>query len=292
MGLLPNRIRDQFLSPNLGIPWDWRVDSSLNDDASFEYFLSKLNQRLAWADEGRSCSICFGIVINMVRRYVWTTDRAGKKNWRFQPQSLTRFVLIISKLRRRVSFSNFPSEADSYDGMMQLFLLNIALLFVSAVWAFPSGPGSCISGTPLMGSHLNMVSSGALSKYGITLKINGTSITPGKAYSFKAGKSLPISLTSGKSFKGFLIRIGKSGVNTKGFLTKGTSATVQVPAVCTSINIGGISHNSNSPKTSIQGRIKVPSVTSGMKLEVTVVVQNSSGKSVWYKSDYTLNAVA
>jgi hypothetical protein len=36
--------------------------------------------------------------------------------------------------------------------------------------------------------------------------------------------------------------------------------------------------------------LRVNSVISGLKLEVTVVVQNGDSGSTWYKSDYTLNA--
>ncbi len=170
--------------------------------------------------------------------------------------------------------------------------LLIAVLCIAAAGAHPSGPGSCSSPNPLGSGHLNSGTSGALSKYGIVLKIGGKPVTPGVAFSLKAGKSLAITLSSTKTFKGFLIRISKGALNTVGYLKKGTDANTQVLGLCTNAKIGGISHNNSSGKTLASGFISVPTATTGLTLEVTVVVQNSSGKSVWYKSNYVLNAVA
>ena len=175
--------------------------------------------------------------------------------------------------------------------MMFARLLLVALC-IAAAGAFPSAPGSCNSPNPLGSVHLNSGTSGALSKYGIVLKIGGKPVTPGTAFSFKAGKSLAITLSSTKTFKGFLIRISKGTLNTVGYLKKGADTKTQVLGLCTNAKIGGISHTNNLGKTLVSGFISVPTARTGLTLEVTVVVQNSSGKSVWYKSNYVLNAVA
>ena len=168
--------------------------------------------------------------------------------------------------------------------------LFVATLCIAAAGAFPSGPGSCNAPNPLGGSHLTTASSGALSKYGIVLKIGSKPVSPTTVFSLKAGTSSVISLSSTKAFKGFLIRISKGTTNTVGYLKKG-SANTQVLNLCTSAKVGGISHNNNSAKKLIKGSIRIPTVGTGFKLHVTVVVQNSLGTSVWYTSVYTLKAV-
>ena len=141
-------------------------------------------------------------------------------------------------------------------------------------------------------SHLKSGTAGALSAGGFQLKINGAVVKPGTAITIAKGKDLVISLSSasGKSFRGFLMRIGKGTTNTTGFLKIGSDSNVQVASVCTSSKIGGISHKSSSTKTQAKGVLRVNSAITGLKLEVTVVVQNGDSGSTWYKSDFTVNA--
>jgi Reeler domain len=175
-------------------------------------------------------------------------------------------------------------------GTMSLRWILCALLLV-VTQALPTGPGSCNTGNPLGSSHLSSGTSGALSKYGLVLKIGGKVVSPTKAFSVAAGKSLAITLgSSSKTFRGFLMRISHGSTNTSAYLKKSTDANVQVVSLCTSAKVGGIGHNNNSDKKSVSGTLSVPKAGSGLKLEVTVVVQNK-GKSIWYKSDFTLNAV-
>ena len=170
-------------------------------------------------------------------------------------------------------------------------LVITAALFFAIVHAFPSGAGSCKATNPLGSTHLASGTSGALSAYGLQLKIGGKNLTPGTAFSFTSGSNLNIALTSttGKAFKGFLIRIGKTSLTTSSYLKVGTDSNVQVSNQCTLLKVGGLTHKSKSNKKSAKGILSVPSAVSSLKLEVTVVVQNN-GTSVWYKSDYTLNA--
>ena len=99
-----------------------------------------------------------------------------------------------------------------------------------------------------------------------------------------------IKIAGTKSFKGFQMRIGSGSANTVGYLSKGPTSVVQIDKQCSAIKIGGICHNSKVAKTSAQGVILVPTAKSGLKLQITVVV-NNEGVSTWYKSTYTLNAV-
>jgi hypothetical protein len=130
-----------------------------------------------------------------------------------------------------------------------------------------------------------------LSAYGLQLKIGGKTLTPGSVFSFTAGSNPIISLgtNNGKTFKGFLIRIGKPSIAANGYLKVGTDSNVQVSTLCTLLGVGGLTHKSKLGKKLVKGILSVPSAVSSLKLEVTVVVQNN-GTSVWYKSDYTVNA--
>lgn len=175
--------------------------------------------------------------------------------------------------------------------MMQRIVVAVAL-FVAIVHAYSAGAGSCKATNPLGGAHLTAGSAGPLSALGLQLRIGGKLVNPGTTFSFTSGSNVNIALTSttGKTFKGFLIRIGKTSVDSSGYLKVGTDTNVQVSKQCTLIKAGGLTHKSKSDKKSVKGILSVPSAVSSLKVEVTVVVQASSGSSVWYKSDYTLNA--
>jgi hypothetical protein len=174
--------------------------------------------------------------------------------------------------------------------MLHRFVVALAL-FVAVVHAYSTGAGSCKATNPLGGAHLTSGSSGQLSALGLQLRIGGRAVTPGTAFSFTSRSNVNIALTSttGKTFRGFLIRIAKTSLDTSGYLKVGTDSNVQVSTQCTSLKVGGLTHKSKSDKKSVRGILSVPSAVSSLRLEVTVVVQ-ISGKSVWYKSDYTLNA--
>jgi hypothetical protein len=164
-------------------------------------------------------------------------------------------------------------------------------LFVAVVHAYSTGAGSCKATNPLGGAHLTSGSSGQLSALGLQLRIGGKAVNPSTAFSFTSGSNIKIALTStsGKKFRGVLMRIGKTSLDTTGYLKVGTDSNVQVSSQCTQLKVGGLTHKSKIDKSSVAGILSVPSAVSSLKLEVTVVVQ-ISGKSVWYKSDYTLNA--
>jgi hypothetical protein len=170
------------------------------------------------------------------------------------------------------------------------FSLLIHAFMLATTLAFPQGPGSCTAGSPLGSVHLRSGSSGALSKYGIVLKIGGKVASPTKAFNVATGKNLAITLgSSSKTFRGFLMRISQGSTDTSTYLKTSKDANVQVVALCTSTKIGGIGHTNNSDKKSVSGMLNVPTAKNGLKLEVTVVVQNKA-QSVWYKSDFTINA--
>jgi hypothetical protein len=172
---------------------------------------------------------------------------------------------------------------------MQAILVTLFFILSSAV-AYPTYTGGCKAGNSLGGPHLKAPTSGLLSVLGLQLTIGTSPLTPGKALTVKSGTSLPISIvsTGGKTFRGFQIRISKGSTDTSTWLTAGTDANVQVDKFCTIAKVGGISHNSNSDKSSVTGTLTVPKATTGITIEVTVVLDDKP--SVWYKSNYKLIA--
>jgi hypothetical protein len=71
-------------------------------------------------------------------------------------------------------------------------------------------------------------------------------------------------------------------------LGAGKDKFVQVDKFCTMSKVGGISHKDKTDKTSVAGTLKVPSATTGITIEVTIVVDDKP--SIWYKSDYKVVA--
>ncbi|KAI2495766.1 hypothetical protein MHU86_18741 [Fragilaria crotonensis] len=103
-----------------------------------------------------------------------------------------------------------------------IFRLFVASFILLATQAYPTYTGSCKAGNSLAGSHLKSPSKGALSAYGLVLKIGGKSLSPGTTFSFAKGTPLAISLSGNKAFKGFQMRIGSGSASTLGYLKKGS----------------------------------------------------------------------
>ena len=162
-------------------------------------------------------------------------------------------------------------------------LLTISLCLASFAWSFSTGAGSC-NVNPFLAPHVN--ARGKLSSHGASVKINGAAPGSNSVFRIKAGTVLPIELSSSKKFKGFLMRISKTNVNTSTFLGKGSSTNVQVLSRCTTLRIGGLSHISKDLKSSVKGTIKVPKAT-GFTLHVSMVVNTTYA----YTSVYTVTGV-
>ena len=166
-------------------------------------------------------------------------------------------------------------------------ILFLVLSLASSARAFPTGAGSC-NPNPLKSPHKTTFS-GRLNSYGSTsVTIAGKAPSSSSRFSIKAGTTFPIVLSSTMEFEGFLIRISKLGVNTSAYLGRGTSTNVQVPTICTSQRLGGLTHINKTGKKSVRGTIRIPSVGSGFTLHVTIVVNKKQA----YQSVFTVNAVS
>jgi len=175
-------------------------------------------------------------------------------------------------------------------GAANFAILTILLKLIVDSQAFPGFTSNCSPGNPLGGPHLKENSRGPLSSYGLQLKIGNTIISEGNAATVVSGNSLPISLisTNGESFRGFQIRVSKQGIkDTSKYLAVATDSAVQVDSFCTSIGVGGLSHNSKRDKQKVEGTFKPPSSQiDGLKIEIVVV---TSSPSIWYRSEFLVN---
>jgi hypothetical protein len=167
-------------------------------------------------------------------------------------------------------------------------LLLVAALSKS-VDAFSSGAGACGPGnTSVQGPHLMDATTGSLSDGGFTISLDGTALSESKTSTFAVGEDVKVTV-AGKSFKGFLVRLGQTDVDTKGAFTPGGD-DVQVASAC--FDAGGITHKSGSVKTTVSATLNLAEAATDMPVDVTVVVVNSGGKSEYYYSQFMVTAGA
>ena len=174
-----------------------------------------------------------------------------------------------------------------------LLILAVALC-KSSVFAYPSFAGSCNAGNKaLAGSdHLlggNTIKTGSLATGSYAVTLGGSVLTPNVVSTFPTNTNTNLVITGTKAFKGFLVRLGKVG-EINSLTPVGTN--MQVSSICTSSNVGGVSHTNANSKTSITTTLKVTGVASSMPLDITIVVQNSNGLSEYYYSQFLLSSTA
>ena len=176
-------------------------------------------------------------------------------------------------------------------------LLNIR----SYIHAFPSQAGSCEArGKALGGPHLfnTKVGGGPLSDHGLELHLNDKKLQQGISNRIDLGTRHSLQLvatSSGKAFRGFLMRLESPDIDTTEALSVPANANnIQVSEMmCVNIEgVGGLTHTGHDDKTRVKGFLQIDEPAWDLYLEVTVVVQNSGGISEWYYSEYILEATS
>jgi hypothetical protein len=187
--------------------------------------------------------------------------------------------------------------------MIALFVLLGAL--APLVGGYSTGAGSCAEissspGAPVGGKHLSRIeiTSGILEAYDITLTVGDSGpLKTGVPAEFEYGKPhfLTLSCSSNAPYLGFLVRLASPvGIDTTAALTPFSDDKDTQVATDTCINIegvGGLTHTNNDPKCKSQSILEMDEVAQGLILDVTVVVANKGFNSVYYSSQYILNAV-
>lgn len=197
--------------------------------------------------------------------------------------------------------------------------LSLALLLLSDVAVgFPSAAGSCDAGTDALlqpaateeilriHGNLMQLGTGPLSEYDLSVELDGTVLDPSVAADFTYGVEHQLALTSGNAtqqFKGFLVRMGSTdGARTIDSLLPipdeidaDGKALVQVAdSTCKFVQqVGGVTQVNSVPKNQVNMTLFMEGPSTGLQLDVTVVIKTSLLENVshWYYDRFTLNAI-
>jgi hypothetical protein len=167
-----------------------------------------------------------------------------------------------------------------------LLLLTVAL---NGARAFPNYAGDCIGGrAPVDGSHLlSGFRTGSLRDGGYEVSLDGSTLNPGDLVSFTAGEDH--ALTVRGRFLGILVRLqADDGVDTSAAIVE-NSNLLQDAFECVA-PIAGISHNSNVGKNGAEITLRLD-VPSNVALDITIVLGNGWGESIFYYSGFALASV-
>jgi hypothetical protein len=165
-------------------------------------------------------------------------------------------------------------------------LLAVAL---NGAWAFPSGAGGCSGGeAAVRGSHLQSgFQTGSLGEGGFQVILDGDTLNPGGIVGFAAGEDHVLTVSG--SFLGILVRLqADDGVDTSAALSE-NSNLLQDASVCTA-PVVGISHNSRAGKNGAEMILRLDE-PSDVALDITIVLANESGESMFYYSGFALASV-
>jgi hypothetical protein len=155
--------------------------------------------------------------------------------------------------------------------------------------AFPSGAGGCSGGRAAVGgSHLQSgFQTGSLGDGGVSVLLDGNTLNPGDLVSFTTGEDH--ALTVRGSFLGIPVRLqADNGVDTSAALSE-TSSLLQDASVCAA-PVVGITHNSRAGKNGAEVILRLDD-PSNLALDITIVLGNGSGESIFYYSGFALRAV-
>jgi hypothetical protein len=169
-----------------------------------------------------------------------------------------------------------------------LLLLAVTLNGASA---YPSGAGGCSGGqAAVRGSHLQSgYETGFLVNGGFAVILDGNTLDHEKdgTVSFTAGEDHTLTVTG--RYTGILVRLqAESGVDTSAALSE-TSSFLQDASVC-SAPVVGISHNSRASKNGAEIILRLDE-PSDVALDITIVLENEYGGSIFYYSGFALRAV-
>jgi len=165
--------------------------------------------------------------------------------------------------------------------------------------AFPTGAGQCIEGAASpAGSHLRAGAiSETLSGGGVGLLIDGVAVgDPGSSIDITVGEPHTITINAGTEgdYRGVLVRVSPTmGVSsTSGVLSipSAFSSLLQIATNCGS-TAAGVTHTSRVAKSTVDMTVTLDTVATGYPLDVNVVLRNSAAGSVFYYSQFFLNAI-
>ena len=178
------------------------------------------------------------------------------------------------------------------------FHLAIVTLFVAtawnSAWAYPTGPGQCISGAASVGiPHLTeSATTGFLQDAGYTMKVITTIVPQGNLLTVgnAVGNAVPIEIAgTTKGFKGVLLQVlgaagGDSIIQPGAFLQLATQGQGCAGKAA-------VGHVDASVKNAVTARLQVES-EAVTQVEVTVVTNLSNGVSEYYYSSFEMQLIS
>jgi hypothetical protein len=173
------------------------------------------------------------------------------------------------------------------------FLISATLC--QSVIGFSTGAGSCAEGADAVQSvHLirGTVTTGSLADGGFSVSLAGAKLDENAPSSFAVGTDNKLTVTGSKTFRGFLIRLGDTGVMTDSALSA-TGNDMQVSSLCTlAEGVGGVTHTSNTDKRNVTATLNLDSPATRMPLDVTIVVENDgiTDRSEFYHTRFLVTA--
>jgi hypothetical protein len=168
--------------------------------------------------------------------------------------------------------------------------------FLASAQAFSSGAGGCAGGAAAVsGLHLSSGAvTGSFTTGGLSLLVNGKKITNGGTVTISLNALNTLVVDRGtKQYKGILYRLAPVGtVATSAYQLTPVpgSTTTQAASVCSS-PVVGVTHTSSILKNKVGARLKVTKAAT-FSLGITIVIQNSGGRSEYYYQSFTVKAVA
>lgn len=176
--------------------------------------------------------------------------------------------------------------------MKLLSNLFACFFFISGAEAFPSGAGGCpAGGAAVAGIHLARATTeeGSLSQGGFSITVDGEAVNTGSSYTFRSGVDHVLKIT-GPTYKGVIFRIG--GAGTSALTIPDGASDIQISSLCIANSASGVTHTDPSEKTSTEAILRVDGPTTGITLDVTVVIQNVAAKSEYYYSGFSMSATS
>jgi hypothetical protein len=160
--------------------------------------------------------------------------------------------------------------------------------------AYSSGAGGCAGGVAaVQGSHLDKTKSeymtGSLKKGNYNVTVGGRNLVVGKATNITTNKAYTITVKGKQPIKGILIRVETPAK----YMLDPVGNLLQDAVACAALNkpaVQGITHKSSVNKASASAKLMVMAPANGIKMDITVVLDNDSAESIYYYSKYILNA--
>jgi hypothetical protein len=172
--------------------------------------------------------------------------------------------------------------------LVAIFLTSIPV----ALEAYSFGAGSCLTGQAGTGpphaknnppTYDTQVITGTLKTGGFTVSIDGTALTAGATFKAAMKKNHVVTVKGG-SFRGFSIHLDVP-IST-GLVPVSGDSNTQINVYCPGSQAVGITHTNKNTKTSAKGNMILTSAHTKVPLDVTIVVQNHGGISIYYYSQY------